>query len=143
MGGHPGTVTTVTARDGQILAFSQYYVPRQGPCSILSVGWESFPYRNQRPRPIRSTICHVGYDVVDGALLKRLAPLLIVSPVIGDGFDCLDLARRLDALGYDGRYRAIALLRYDVGLVEADIARCCPGIDFGVVVPPAEIISPA
>lgn len=112
------------------------------PCPVVSVGW-SIPERPARAvHPFRASptsITHVGFGAVDAALLSRTGAELVVSPVTAPDFDCSDLVRRLCRMGYRGRYRAIAILPYDVGLIEAEMREICPHIDFAIVLPPEQL----
>ena len=75
-----------------------------------------------------------GYDALDGALLARHRPLVVISHVLGRGFDALDLARRLRSLGFRGRYAVLADGLPCPMLVRREIADACPGLDVAMVV---------
>lgn len=45
-------------------------------------------------------------DVTD-ELVEALNPEVVVSSVLGRNFDCVDLAEKLDEIGFRGRYRLI------------------------------------
>ncbi|WP_373356945.1 hypothetical protein [Pseudoroseicyclus sp. CXY001] len=74
----------------------------------------------------------ITFDALDGPLLAGLCPDLVVSPLLAEGFDALDLARRLAELGYRGRYRAVALSLPDPGLVQDEVRAVAPDLDFDV-----------
>lgn len=75
--------------------------------------------------------CHfVGPADLGWVLLARLSPGLIISPLIFGRLDVIDLAGRLAALGYRGRYRAISPALPHPEMVCAEVARHAPGLDF-------------
>ena len=74
------------------------------------------------------------FDQLDEALLERHRPSVVISHVLAQGFDALDLARRLAALGFGGRYVAMADVLPSPALVRAEMACACPSLDVAVVV---------
>ena len=73
------------------------------------------------------------YAEVDRGLIERLQPGLVVSAILSPRFDALDLARRLVAADYGGRYRALTTPLPSPALVLAEIRAACPEIDFDLV----------
>lgn len=67
-------------------------------------------------------------------LLESVAPDMVVSALIGDGFDAIDVARRLACLGYRGPYRALSQPLPRPGLVRAEVRAAAPDLDFDLVV---------
>ena len=85
------------------------------------------------PVPARFTLegCHfVSPGEIGWALLARLSPGLILSPLIFGRLDVVDLAEQLARLDYRGRYRAISPPLPRPELVCAEVARQAPGLDF-------------
>ena len=74
-----------------------------------------------------------GFDELDGALLARHRPAVVISRVLDRGFDALDLARRLAELRYPGRFVALADALPRPWLVRCEVVRACPGLRFEVV----------
>ncbi len=71
-------------------------------------------------------------------LLRNLCPEMILSPLVGDTFDALDIAAILRRLGYKGRYRAITPFIPSAAIVVAEFATIAPAIDFDLFVMPSE-----
>ena len=69
-------------------------------------------------------------DEIDWSLLARLAPELILSPLILVRFDVIDLAGRLAALDFRGRYRAVCPLLPRPQVVRDEVRREAPRLDF-------------
>ena len=76
----------------------------------------------------------VTLDEVSEELLTRLCPTVVLSPVLALRFDCIDLAQRLYALGFTGRYRAVSDELPDPEMVEREIKQLCPGLDFAILI---------
>ncbi len=70
---------------------------------------------------------------LDLAVLQLHRPQTVLSPVLCASFDCLDLAMRLDELGFRGRYRAMSAELPDPWLIRGEIADICPELDFDIV----------
>lgn len=75
----------------------------------------------------------IKFPDLDGALLARRQPDIVVAPLIGDRFDILDLAGELDRLGYRGALRAVTRPLPNADLVRREIAAQCPRIDFALI----------
>ncbi|HVG49591.1 MAG TPA: hypothetical protein VM899_15820 [Rubellimicrobium sp.] len=71
---------------------------------------------------------------LDAALLDATQPDMVISALIGNGFDAIDVARRLAELGYHGPYRALSHPLPRPGLVRAEIRAAAPDLDFDLVV---------
>lgn len=76
----------------------------------------------------------VGFDDVTAALLRAVAPDVVLSSLMGEDFDALDLGRRLHDLGYDGRYRAITCGLPDPHVVSMEVRAAAPDLDFDIFV---------
>lgn len=83
-------------------------------------------------------IVFADYADVSPALLERLAPRMVLSPVITPAFDAFDLAQNLHEMGYDGAYRALTPRLPDPDLVRREVASCAPGLDFELLVVEAD-----
>lgn len=96
--------------------------------SILIVGARrTCPDSGAAPRVEGFHFC--CYDELTVATLMASRPAIVISPLVGDGFDAIDVAQRLAAIGFSGGYRAVAepLPRKDVVLAEVRLA--APGLD--------------
>lgn len=71
---------------------------------------------------------------LDAALLRAIAPDMVISMLIGEGFDAMDLAQRLVELGYAGSYRAFCPPLPRPDLVRAEVRATAPGLDFDLLV---------
>lgn len=72
----------------------------------------------------------VQLDDLDQVLLVQLEPWLVLSPLIFDRYDVIDLAQVLVALDYQGQYRAVCSHLPQPDLVREEVARYAPGLDF-------------
>jgi len=73
---------------------------------------------------------------VTASFILRHAPEIILSPLVGDDFDVLDVARRLHSAGFAGRYRAIAPEVPNVNIIRKEVTAVAPDLDFDVLVMP-------
>ncbi len=75
----------------------------------------------------------IDFDALNEKTLLDFAPDIILSPLFGDTFDALDIALRLQELGFKGRYRSVADQIPKGDAIRADIAIHAPDIDFDVL----------
>ncbi|MEO1640150.1 MAG: hypothetical protein AAFU41_13000 [Pseudomonadota bacterium] len=78
----------------------------------------------------------VNLSDLTAALLEKLAPALIMAPLVTEEFDAIDVATALAALGYKGRFRAIADDLPNVEMIRRDVRSSVPDIDFDVLALP-------
>ena len=114
-------VGTARSRDGIVLAVGEFDLWKALGHATVTEGGVHF----------------AGIAEVDEDLLSRVNPNLVISPILTSRFDCIDLAMRLHALGYRGKYRAIAAFVPDPAIIEREIYGFCPGLDFKVLITPA------
>ena len=69
------------------------------------------------------------HDVTD-SMLQFIAPELILSAVMGDDYDVVELARKLGFLGFCGRYRALTSGLPNPAMLLNEVANAAPQIDF-------------
>ena len=102
--------------------------------AILAVGnateWRKAGNRLQG----EGRISFVSLEEITETTLSRLCPTVILSPVLAQSFDCIDLAQRLFSLGFTGRYRAVSDQLPNPEMVEREIRQLCPGLDFGILI---------
>ncbi|MDP5084556.1 MAG: hypothetical protein NWQ23_03975 [Yoonia sp.] len=80
----------------------------------------------------------IDFDTLTEEALEGFAPDIILSPLLANGFDALDIAARLQGFGFKGRYRVVAAPVPNADVVLADIRTHAPDIDFDLLlVPPA------
>ena len=100
---------------------------------ILVVGEVSKWQALGRVLPKSPGICFAEFHELDRDFLEIHSPDTILSPVLCVSFDCLDLAMRLDELGFRGRYRAMSGQLPGPWLIRREIADICPELDFDIV----------
>lgn len=101
---------------------------------ILVIGDERRWNREGRgPPPGVEALRFVRLDQVAAALRTDPAPDLVLSPLVGAGFDALDLARLLRSLGFAGRYRVVVDALPDPAAVLAELRAEAPGLDVDLV----------
>jgi hypothetical protein len=66
-------------------------------------------------------------------LLARIRPDVVLSPLLGDGFDVFDVAQRLQASSFTGRYRAVAVSLPSPGMVLSEVRNHAPSVDFDII----------
>lgn len=67
-------------------------------------------------------------------LLADTKPEMVLSALMGEGFDALDLARVLSDLGFQGLYRALTPPLPDPKSVRDEILGAAPGLDFDLLI---------
>ncbi len=58
---------------------------------------------------------------------------LVLSPMVGDTYDCIDVAQHLFAAGFTGSYRVMTPALPNPGILRQEIRSMCPGLDFDLV----------
>lgn len=80
----------------------------------------------------------IEFAALTSAILDTVAPDIILSPLMGDNFDVLDIAQRLSNLNFEGRYRVIADSLPDAQMVRREVCNHAPSLDFDLLtMPPA------
>ncbi len=80
----------------------------------------------------------VEVDDLNQENLQKIAPDLVLSPLVADGFDVLDVVRSLAAAQFGGRYCAIAVHMPDPAIVLEEISAIAPDLDFDLLVLPQQ-----
>jgi|LULQ01.1.fsa_nt_gb hypothetical protein len=65
--------------------------------------------------------------------IHDLEPDVVISPLVTQQFDCLEVAFLLTEAGYRGRYRALAAMLPRPDMVRREVRSSFPEIDFDVV----------
>ena len=102
--------------------------------AVLAIGDRGASSRGVIDAATGAQVVVATFDDLDAALLERHRPSVVISHVMARGFDALDLARRLVALGFRGRFVALAEALPCPALVRAEVACACPSLEVGVVV---------
>lgn len=84
--------------------------------------------------PKDPTLKYVALEDVTDDLLVDFKPEVVLSPLVGKGFDVIDVAVRLTSAGYTGRLRATTPDLPNPKLVSKEIRSVCPDIDFDLLV---------
>ncbi len=84
--------------------------------------------------PQDPTLKYIEVDEISEALLERFEPEVVLSPLVGKGFDAIDVAVRLTSCGYVGRLRATSPDLPNPKLVTKEIRSICPKIDFDLLI---------
>ena len=74
-------------------------------------------------------------------LVEETDPEIILSPLVADDFDAVDVAEKLVLLGFQGRYRAIAAILPDAELILDEVRGFAPQLDFDLLLLP-DTVSP-
>ncbi len=61
---------------------------------------------------------------------RRINPSIVVSPLMGKRADAMDVAQKLQALGYTGPYHAFAPRVANAGMIAHEVRTASPGIRF-------------
>lgn len=116
------------------LATPGYDTSNDETVAILAVGsaaeWREGGNRLQAD----GRVAFASFEDISLEMISRLCPTVILSPVLARNFDCIDLAQKLFAHGYTGRYRAVSDELPDPEMVEREIRHLCPGLDFGILI---------
>lgn len=89
-------------------------------------GWE----RQGRGVPDLAGFRFARFEDLDAALLDSVRPDMVLSALVTDGHDAVDVARRLAELGFKGRYRALAAALPNLHSVIDEVHEAAPGLDF-------------
>lgn len=83
---------------------------------------------------IRSDGYHfVDIEDLDESVVRRIEPDVVLSALIGSGFDAAEIAEILEVADFDGRYRVLSSEVGDCNVVTQEIARLAPHVDFAIV----------
>ena len=74
-----------------------------------------------------------SFNDLNTDILRDFAPEMILSPLVGDNFDVLEVASCLRRLGYKGYYRAISPPMPNACVIVGDVRTVAPKLDFDVV----------
>ncbi|AML52673.1 hypothetical protein RC74_16635 [Falsihalocynthiibacter arcticus] len=87
-----------------------------------------------RSLPDDPSLHYVSFDEMSQRLLESFEPDIILTPLLGQGFDALDLAVILEQYKYKGRFRALCPKLPNPDLVMREIQSLCPSVDFDLFV---------
>jgi len=58
---------------------------------------------------------------------------IVLAPMVGDTFDCLDVALHLHASGFRGRLHVMTPALPDPSILRREVASLCPGIEVAII----------
>ena len=97
---------------------------------ILVIGnlrsWE----REGRAVPVLEGFRFVSLDNLDHEHVTDPVPDVILSALMGENFDAVDVARRLAELGFTGRYRALSNVIPNADSIRDEIREVAPDLEF-------------
>lgn len=71
---------------------------------------------------------------LNGDLLARSRPDVVLSPLVGDRFDCFEIAERLTQAGFSGRYLAFVESLPNPGMIRRELHGQFPAVRFELIV---------
>ena len=84
-------------------------------------------------RPVHDELRFATLHDLDASMLDALQPAMIVSPLVGVNFDCLDVAHLLSQCDYRGAYRAVTQHLPHPKVVCREVQSLYPTIDFDII----------
>ncbi len=75
----------------------------------------------------------IDIESLPDCLAARPRPSAILSVLIGNGFDAVDIAGELYRSGYQGQYRALASAIPAPHLIKREVSQVAPGLDFEII----------
>lgn len=75
---------------------------------------------------------YTSFSSLSPELMRNVQPEMVLSALVSNDFDAIDLARHLSDLGFQGSYRVIAQRVPDVAIIRAEVALVAPDLDFDV-----------
>ena len=101
--------------------------------AVLAVGdtrkWNSVGHS----LPNSGRVAFAAIEDITDDFLEIIEPETVISPLLARSFDCSDLAQRLHAYGFRGRYRAVSDEIPNPDLIRREIQRMFPGLDFDII----------
>lgn len=104
--------------------------------AILVIGDLARWQARGRPTTAFDRFSFAKFADLDDVMLRLIAPDMIFSPLISVDFDVIEVAERLQELGFDGRYRVITENMPHADMVRAEVHAHAPNIDFDLLVVP-------
>lgn len=114
---------------GQVNARMNSAAPNETLELILVVGNVRTWIAQGRDLPQESGFRYLDYAEMDAAALADAAPGIVLSPLVANGFDALDVAARLYTLGFTGRFRVLCPKLPHPDMVLNELRAQAPGID--------------
>lgn len=88
---------------------------------------------DNRDLPQITGLHFVGPEDITPELISRVAPEIVLSPLVVRDIDAIEIARKLSAVGFEGRYRVLSSDLPRPETIEAEVNEAAPRIDFGLL----------
>lgn len=116
--------------DAAILKFREG-TAQSDQVTVLAVG-DPEEWRRQGHVLPHEKMAFVAFEDISEETLKHFNPSVIFSPVLANGFDCIELTLLLRNLAFDGAYRAVAQDLPKPALIEREVSQLYPDLDFKI-----------
>jgi hypothetical protein len=83
--------------------------------------------------PSTSAVFYLDFKDLSADVLRAVNPDLVISPVIGTTFDCLELADFLEKTAFSGRYRVVLENIPRPDIICREVRHTHPKLDFDVI----------
>ncbi|WP_159086926.1 hypothetical protein [Loktanella sp. Alg231-35] len=80
----------------------------------------------------------LNFGELSAEALKAHTPDIILSPLVGDDFDVIEIAQQLATLAFSGRYRAIAERLPNAEMIRKEVSEQATDLDFDVLLMPRD-----
>lgn len=99
---------------------------------VLAVGDPDEWCDHGNPLPSGGQISFLAFHELTSDALAHYQPSIIYSPVLANGFDCIEMAVLLGDLGFDGIYRAYASDLPKPEVIEREVRQFCQKFTFEI-----------
>ena len=113
-------------------AFADAFDTDGAPMRVLAVGASPAAVDMIRSRTSAEVI-DIPFASLTLALLAQWTPDAVVAPLVGAGFDIVDLGQRLEKLAFGGRLYALAAPIPDADAIIRELRDHCPGLTCDII----------
>ncbi len=106
---------------------------RHTPPLLLLVGNRLDWFARETSLPQIVGLVFEDYRALTAERLRRIDPDVVISALVGPGFDALDVALALHLAGYVGCYRAISEQVPRPEVIRREVLAIAPSLDFGIL----------
>ena len=75
----------------------------------------------------------IDFEDVTPEKVADIAPRVVLSPLLCRNFDALEIARRLNDMGYTGQYTVVVKDIPNPSVIEHDVRQVAPSLDFSIL----------
>lgn len=104
---------------------------QSGKVTVLAVGDPDEWLRQGHMLP-HEKMAFLAFEDISEESLRHFSPSVIFSPVLANGFDCIELTLLLRNLAFEGAYRAVAQDLPKPALIEREVSQLYPDLDFKI-----------